>query len=1167
MSKRTDQTVAHYKLMQHLGTGSLGEIYAARDEETGKPVAIKLLSAYLSRLTEFRNRFVQEGSKSARLNHPAIIQVHRFGQHEYEDAGKDEQLYVVMDLVKGPSLAKALSYLQSTQRWLLPSEAIQIVRHVCMAVDYVNRLQALRRDYSPANIILTRGSSETLPYQPLLTDLGLKTLLGAARLSQSSLVMQALAYISPEELSGRQADARSDVFAIGVLLYELLIGSPPFSINKRSETYYQHSDEQRVLQEKLSALPQPIQQILTKALSKDPTHRQNTPGDVAAELGNYIRDANADDKTFFVGGENAVSLQSILGELEAVAPSGNHTPQPQPKPSNGQHAATKTIISVLKPDGTKQTVPLKTLTMSIGRAIDNDLILQNDDKISRYHAQVQLLADGYRVTDLGSENGIKLSGNKIPKDKAIPWRIKDRMQIGKHMLTLETDSLKTTPPSGGAVNQQIAVTTDSGLYTVDPGTSTKIVVNILNQSDLVAHFDIDVEGIPSAWWSADQPTVELLPRDEETITLTVTPPRASQSKAQEYPLKIQAASQKTLGLGAKQNAMLHVTPFYEFGSSLYPTRIRTRRDAKVTIENQGNTTQSFNLTWKDDSGALRYMPPDGKITIQGGDTGVVPFRAYPNERRWYGPEENYQLTIDVTPSHQPDDKKTLQGYVHSSTLISIPMIMGFILLVAALFGLQRAFPPTVTSSKVRLQNPAAGTPMELQLETENVRWFEVVVDGGVPEDIPREAVQNILSGTPYLLKSELATAEATPEVVIRAHGWFPFSKSTAIASIATPDPLAPVIESFDIGETEFTAGEEERKINFTWQVSNVTEAIIKIIADDGEVNQIPVPIANLELRKFPLEIPQKPGTYQYQLVVKSETGKEVSSEEKTVSVEDPILIVQNNGVTFRNGNSTNHTEIKRLQPGDRLRALAKPSKGGWIYAKDIDDAGEVGWVKDDFVTWGANLTVLESAPSNSVLPTPVPPTPEPTPTAPPPLPGAASVAGGAAAVSGNVATRGSAPGNVAPVPQAKPEKPRKLDPRLELLGVGLEEATVSPESPYWRLVEVKWENEKEAGGKHNIYVTTLDEKGERVIDIPVEVFWADGKDVRVTEEKQRPDFEDEYSDYMFDFNMFSAGWSYNVKIADGSPTDILRGAGLGSIEQREFTIHTNFLLTFQKTIK
>lgn len=140
-----------------------------------------------------------------------------------------------------------------------------------------------------------------------------------------------------------------------------------------------------------------------------------------------------------------------------------------------------------------------------------------------------------------------------------------------------------------------------------------------------------------------------------------------------------------------------------------------------------------------------------------------------------------------------------------------------------------------------------------------------------------------------------------------------------------------------------------------------------------------------------------------------------------------------------------------------------------------------------------------------------------------------------------------------------PAAARAWDPRLDRLGVSVQEAGVSSGQQYWRLIDARWADEIESAGKHHIYVEALDENGNRLVGQPVVVIWGEGSERGLTEDKTPPD-------YSYNFQMYAAGYSYTVNM-DGLPSDRLSGAGLGSIEQRNYGIHTSYYLTFQRTTK
>lgn len=161
----------------------------------------------------------------------------------------------------------------------------------------------------------------------------------------------------------------------------------------------------------------------------------------------------------------------------------------------------------------------------------------------------------------------------------------------------------------------------------------------------------------------------------------------------------------------------------------------------------------------------------------------------------------------------------------------------------------------------------------------------------------------------------------------------------------------------------------------------------------------------------------------------------------------------------------------------------------------------------------------------------------------------AAQAANAAPESAEVAVQGPAPA----------ERARNLDPRLDALGVTVSDASVGSGQQYWRLIEVRFADEQESGGKHHIYVDVVDENGVRLVGQPVTVTWGDGSDTQALEDKPAPD-------YGYNYQMYAAGYAYNVKV-EGLPSDELHGAGMGDVENRFKGIHTSYYLIFQRATR
>src|SRR4029453_14098724 len=198
-----------YRLENELGRGGMGVVYRATDLELQREVAIKVLSATAS-TSDARARLIREARAAAALNHPHIIAVHDVG----ESAGYP---FFVMELLGGPSLSQA--------RPGDITRIIEIAIQICSALEHAHANGIVHRDLKPDNVLLSRSDHASTVK---LADLGLALPPDAARISQAGMIVGTAAYMAPEQALGQPVDGRTDLYALGVLLYELTTGRKPF---------------------------------------------------------------------------------------------------------------------------------------------------------------------------------------------------------------------------------------------------------------------------------------------------------------------------------------------------------------------------------------------------------------------------------------------------------------------------------------------------------------------------------------------------------------------------------------------------------------------------------------------------------------------------------------------------------------------------------------------------------------------------------------------------------------------------------------------------------------------------------------------------------------------------------------------------------------------------
>jgi serine/threonine protein kinase len=252
-----------YQVGGVIGRGGMAEVHEGRDLRLGRRVAIKILRPDLAKDPSFQARFRREAQSAAALNHPNIVAVYDTGEDTLTDPdGQDVVVpYIVMEYVDGMTLRQLLA----SGRRLLPERALEIAAGVLTALDYAHRHGIVHRDIKPANVMLTRTGDVKV------MDFGIARAINEAgqTMTSASAVMGTAQYLSPEQARGEVVDARSDLYSTGVLLYELLVGRPPFTGESAVSIAYQHVSEMPTPPSQVDAGVSPeIDAVVLRALAK-----------------------------------------------------------------------------------------------------------------------------------------------------------------------------------------------------------------------------------------------------------------------------------------------------------------------------------------------------------------------------------------------------------------------------------------------------------------------------------------------------------------------------------------------------------------------------------------------------------------------------------------------------------------------------------------------------------------------------------------------------------------------------------------------------------------------------------------------------------------------------------------------------------------------------------
>lgn len=249
--------VGNYKIVEQIGEGGMGAVYRGVDVMLDRPVAIKCLRPDVGGNPQLLQRFRNEASALAKLNHPGIATLYTFFRHQ-------DDHYMAMEFVEG----KPLDVVLHPPRALSIEQAIGIFRQVVDAIDHAHRSGILHRDIKPANIIVSDAGVAKV------TDFGIARILGEAGLTRAGNMIGTVEYIAPERIKGIPADARSDVYSLGMVLYEMLSGHSPFRARSEYDLMKAHLEKAPTpLRKIVPTISEPVAGVVMQALAKTPDER------------------------------------------------------------------------------------------------------------------------------------------------------------------------------------------------------------------------------------------------------------------------------------------------------------------------------------------------------------------------------------------------------------------------------------------------------------------------------------------------------------------------------------------------------------------------------------------------------------------------------------------------------------------------------------------------------------------------------------------------------------------------------------------------------------------------------------------------------------------------------------------------------------------------------
>ena len=277
------RVLSKVRIEKLIGRGGMADVYVGRHTTLNRPMAVKILHPHMTVNEDLRRRFRDEAQAVAALRHPNIVQVSDFDV-------VDDRPYIIMELLEGMPLNEYLRGLHGMGHTLPLDSVSRLMISLTAALDYAHNRQIVHRDVKPANIVLRAGDTPITPQMPLapdvepvLTDFGVARIASSSSATASGTIIGTPAYMSPEQVRGEAVDRRSDIYALGIILYEVLAGKLPF--NPETDTpasiLYKHVHEPIPVVPDVSP---PIQRVVEKSLAKDRDARYQQAGEVAEDL-------------------------------------------------------------------------------------------------------------------------------------------------------------------------------------------------------------------------------------------------------------------------------------------------------------------------------------------------------------------------------------------------------------------------------------------------------------------------------------------------------------------------------------------------------------------------------------------------------------------------------------------------------------------------------------------------------------------------------------------------------------------------------------------------------------------------------------------------------------------------------------------------------------------